>query len=61
MGLNDVYHQVAFVVKNASKLRHEKKDKTLCAHGGLLGHTKDKCYKLHSYLLNYKKQGPAMV
>lgn len=46
----------AFAVKNADNgLRGAKKDRPLCAHCGLLGHTKEKCYKLHGYPPNYKK------
>ncbi|XLR13655.1 hypothetical protein S83_041593 [Arachis hypogaea] len=56
--------QLAFAVKNTqynSKIRPGKKDKPLCAQCGLLSHTKDKCYKLHGYPPNYKKQSPATV
>lgn len=32
-----------------------KKDRPTCAHCGIAGHSKDKCYKLHGYPSNYKK------
>ncbi|XLS58986.1 hypothetical protein HN51_008741, partial [Arachis hypogaea] len=56
--------QLTFAVKNTksnSKIQQGKKDKPLCAHCDLLGHTKDKCYKLHGYLPNYKKQCSAII
>lgn len=31
-----------------------KKDRLLCTHYGLHGHTIDNCYKLHGYPLGYK-------
>lgn len=37
-----------FVVQT-EKPKPGKKDRPLCAHCGLLGHIKDKCYKLHGY------------
>jgi hypothetical protein len=36
-----------------------KKDKPMCIHCGLLGHTMDKCYKLHGYPPGYKTRGKA--
>ena len=31
-----------------------KRDRPLCTHCGIQGHTVDKCYKLHGYPLGYK-------
>ncbi|TXG49062.1 hypothetical protein EZV62_024937 [Acer yangbiense] len=31
-----------------------KRDKPICTHYGILGHTIDKCYKLHGYQPDYK-------
>ncbi|XP_057755447.1 uncharacterized protein LOC130974595 [Arachis stenosperma] len=56
--------QLNFAVKNTqynSKIRQGKKDKPLCTHCSLLVHTRDKCYKLHGYPPNYKKQSPATI
>lgn len=45
--------QVAFVVRNASKQTPKptngKKERPLCTHCGMLGHTIEKCYKIHAY------------
>ncbi len=32
----------------------QKRERLLCSHCGITGHTVDKCYKLHGYLLDYK-------
>ncbi|KAJ1413267.1 hypothetical protein SESBI_19813 [Sesbania bispinosa] len=39
------------------------KDRPLCSHCGILGHTIDKCYKLHGYPPGFKNKskGPNMV
>lgn len=37
------------------KSKSHMKDQPLCTHCGILGHTKDKCYKLHGYPPSYKK------
>ena len=34
-----------------------KKDKPYCTHCGMLGHTIDKCYKIHGYPPSYKPKG----
>ena len=53
--------QLAFTVKGANKggsdakPRSGKKDRPTCSHCGLLGHTKDKCYKIHGYPPHYEK------
>ena len=46
-----------FDSKNAQylKFKGKKKDHSVCAHCGLVEHTKDKCFKLHEYPPNYKK------
>lgn len=52
--------QIAFAVKayqtkNNPKPSSTKKDRPLCTNYGILGHTIDKCYKLHGYPLGYGK------
>uniref|UniRef100_A0A2N9HJK3 Integrase catalytic domain-containing protein n=1 Tax=Fagus sylvatica TaxID=28930 RepID=A0A2N9HJK3_FAGSY len=39
---------------NYGKNQSYKKDKPICSHGGITGHTVDKCYKLHGYPPGYK-------
>ncbi|KAK4569110.1 hypothetical protein RGQ29_004487 [Quercus rubra] len=34
-----------------------KKERPLCTHCNMLGHTMDKCYKLHGYPPSYKQKG----
>ncbi|KAF3972904.1 hypothetical protein CMV_003616 [Castanea mollissima] len=34
-----------------------KKERPLCTHCNMLGHTVDKCYKIHGYPLGYKHKG----
>lgn len=34
----------------------QKKDRPTCAHCGLLGHTKDRCYQIVGYPPHYKKK-----
>ncbi|KAJ1380432.1 Zinc finger, CCHC-type superfamily [Sesbania bispinosa] len=47
--------QIAFTVQGSpsnkfdSKSKNVKKDRPTCTHCGLLGHTVDKCYKIHGY------------
>lgn len=33
----------------------KEKDKSLCAHCKMIGHTMDKCYKLHGYSPGHKR------
>ncbi|XP_058727195.1 uncharacterized protein LOC131598630 [Vicia villosa] len=40
---------------NGSKSKNGKKDRTMCSHCGVVGHIKDKCFKLHGYSPGYKK------
>ena len=57
------YNKVAFAMKSTlvkssgdtAKPKSTKKDKTICSHCGLLGHTEDRCYKLHVYPSGYRK------
>ena len=42
------------VVAIATNFGKPKKDKPLCTHYGLTGHTVDKCYKLHGYPPSYQ-------
>lgn len=46
--------QLACAVQ-ASARSTPRKDRPLCANFGLLGHTKDKCFKLHGYPPRHKK------
>lgn len=39
---------------NRSVTSSQRKDKPVCSHCGLTGHTVDKCYKLHRYPPGYK-------
>ncbi|XP_057972774.1 uncharacterized protein LOC131160917 [Malania oleifera] len=39
-----------------NKQSHGKKERPMCSHCGLLGHTAEKCYKLHGYPLGYKSR-----
>ena len=53
-------NSVAYAVKHdATKFDVEskpgKKDRPLCAHCGILGHTKDRCYWLHGFPHGYGK------
>ncbi|KAL4363042.1 hypothetical protein GQ457_04G026360 [Hibiscus cannabinus] len=48
---NSVVPEAAFVVKASYP---SKKSRPQCNYCGLLGHTKDKCYKLHGYPPGYK-------
>ncbi|KAL5781718.1 hypothetical protein ACOSP7_006747 [Xanthoceras sorbifolium] len=36
-----------------------KKDRPICSHCGIMGHTMDRCYKLHGYPPGYKLKGKA--
>lgn len=38
---------------DSGKSRFQKKDRPICSHCNVLGHTKDKCFKIHSYPPNY--------
>ncbi|KAJ1378680.1 hypothetical protein SESBI_47577 [Sesbania bispinosa] len=40
-----------------------KKDRPLCSHCGILGHTIDKCFKIHGYTPGFKNKskGPNVV
>ena len=43
---------------NKQSIGH-KKERPTCNHCGLLGHTVDKCYKLHGFPPGYKARGKA--
>lgn len=51
----------AFAIKNGvdSKNKNVQKDRPICAHYGIQGHTKAQCYKLIGYPPNYKKNKPS--
>ena len=59
----------AFAFKNSSDARNNfenrskdsSRNRPLYAHYGMLGHTQDRCFKLHGYPLNYKKNGYSSV
>ena len=40
-----------------SRQLFQKKERPQCTHCGLLGHTIDKCYKLHGFSPGYKTRG----
>jgi len=52
-GSADQSNSMAMVVKDDQK-KGSKKDRPLCTHCKMLGHTIDKCYKLHGYPPGYK-------
>ena len=43
-----------------AKQAFQKRDKPTCSHCGLIGHTMERCYKLHGYPPGYKtrRKGP---
>ena len=44
---------------NWNKGNNNKRERPLCTHYNMLGHTVEKCYKLHGYPLGYKHKGKA--
>ena len=51
-----------FSSESTSNLNNKGKDRPLCTHCGKLGHTIDKCYKLHGFPLGFKfKNKPSMA
>uniref|UniRef100_A0A2N9EQR6 Integrase catalytic domain-containing protein n=1 Tax=Fagus sylvatica TaxID=28930 RepID=A0A2N9EQR6_FAGSY len=40
-----------------TKQAFQKRDKPTCSHCGLIGHTMERCYKLHGYRPGYKTRG----
>ncbi|KAH1069714.1 hypothetical protein GYH30_007056 [Glycine max] len=40
-----------------NRFKGSSKNRLLCAHCGMLGHTQDRCFKLHGYPPNYKRTG----
>ena len=42
---------------NSGNKAGPKKERPLCTHCNMLGHTVDKCYKLHGYPPGYKQKG----
>ena len=56
--LENIVFSVNFALKNQydnNKGKYIKKERPKCAHCDMLGHTKDKCYKLVGYPPNYFK------
>ncbi|KAK2635231.1 hypothetical protein Ddye_030023 [Dipteronia dyeriana] len=39
---------------NSSASKNKKRDGPYCTHCKILGHTMDRCYKIHGYPLRYK-------
>ncbi|KAL4324612.1 hypothetical protein GQ457_11G008400 [Hibiscus cannabinus] len=54
MAINNPIAEPTFVVKASSQ---SKKSRPQCSYCSLLGHTKEKCYKLHGYPPGYKSRG----
>ena len=51
-----------FSSKSTSNHNNKGKDRPMCTHCGKLGHTIDKCYKLHGFPLGFKfKNKPSMA
>ena len=44
-----------------SRQHFQKKERPQCTHYGLLGHTVDKCYKLHGFPPSYKTRGKTLA
>lgn len=53
---NEIAHAFAFKNNSHNASRGPKNDRHLCAHCGMLGLTKEKCYMLHGYPPIYKKK-----
>ena len=50
-------NSAAFCVATSNYNSYEAKcDKSLCTNCGFLGHTVDKCYKIHEYPPGFKKR-----
>ncbi|KAJ1377627.1 Zinc finger, CCHC-type superfamily [Sesbania bispinosa] len=49
-------HQLALAVRSNDqqpiKSKQGKKDRPICSHCGVLGHTMDRCFKIHGYPLD---------
>jgi len=61
---NDASRSHAFAVKDSRyqfdhKVSATSRNRPLCAHCVRLGHTQDKCFKLHGFPPNYKKNKPS--
>ena len=51
-----------FSSESTTNLNNKEKDRSLCTHCGKLGHTIDKCYKLHGFSPGFKfKNKPSMA
>ena len=60
---NDASQSHVFAVKDSRyqsdhKVSASSRNQPLCAHCGRLGHTQDRCFKLHGFPPNYKKNKP---
>jgi len=61
---NDASQSHTFAIKDSKyqsdhKFNANSKNRPLCAHCGRLNHTQDKCFKLHGFPPNYKKNKPS--
>ncbi|XP_058745142.1 uncharacterized protein LOC131617890 [Vicia villosa] len=54
---SDNTEALAYAVNDShgTKSKIGKKDRPICSHCGILGHIKDKCFKLHGYPPGYRK------
>ncbi|XP_058785029.1 uncharacterized protein LOC131659936 [Vicia villosa] len=54
---SDNTEALAYAVNDShgTKSKIGKKDRPICSHYGILGHIKDKCFKLHGYPPGYRK------
>lgn len=48
---------MCFSTKQQLQRQNPKRKRPICAHCGVLGHLKDKCFKLHGYPPTYFKKG----
>jgi hypothetical protein len=46
--------KVASPSSHSGKPQAQRKDKPMCSHCGIIGHTFDKCYRLHGYPPGFK-------
>lgn len=56
---NDQANSLAMAVRDDPK-KFKGKDRPLCTHCKMLGHTVDKCYKIHGYPPGYKSSSPRL-
>ncbi|KAJ1390618.1 Zinc finger, CCHC-type superfamily [Sesbania bispinosa] len=54
-------HLALAAKNNANRSNFGKKDRPLCSYCGVLGHTVDKCFKLHGYPPGFKAKSKNLV